>query len=74
MPDLLKQFYSDSATRNSVKEFIMVYLREKAVELTFNGEETKHIKLAREILDDTWNRLEQLYGEKQQKPLENPAR
>lgn len=52
----------------------MVYLREKAVELTFNGEETKHIKLAREILDDTWNRLEQLYGEKQQKPLENPAR
>ncbi len=74
MSNNLKAFYLDSGTRNDVQEFVMAYLKEKAVELTFNGEETKHIKLAREVLDDAWNRLEQLYGEKAQKPLENPAR
>ena len=52
----------------------MVYLREKAVELTFNGEETKHIKLAREVLDESWNKLEQVYGKKEEHQKENPAR
>lgn len=72
--DLLKQFYNDTHTKDSVKEFIMVYLKEKAVELTFTGEETKHIKLAREVLDEAWNKLEQLYGKKEEKPKENRAR
>lgn len=74
MADILKQFYLDTNTKDSVKEFILVYLKDKAVEMTFSGEDTKHIKLAREVLDEAWNKLEQVYGKKEEKKKENPAR
>lgn len=74
MSDPLKSFYQDVHTRDSVKEFIVLSLKEKAVELTFGGKETQHIKLARELIDEVWNKLEQLYAEKKENKRKNPAR
>lgn len=70
----LQRFYNDEATRKDVRDFLIEYLKEKAVELTFNGDETKHIKLAGEVISEAWNKLDQIYGKKEQKQKENQAR
>jgi hypothetical protein len=42
--------------------------------MAFNGEDTGHIKLARDVISEAWNKLELLYGKKEEKPIQNPAR
>lgn len=71
---MLKRFYQDEEIRIGVKEFLLGYLKEKAVELTFSGEETRHIKLAKETVEEAWNKLDQIYGKKEKVKKENPAR
>jgi hypothetical protein len=72
--ELLKRFYQDEHTRNAVKEFLVQCLKEKAVELAFGGRSTAEIKQASEVIDEAWNKLDRLYGKKEEKNKENPAR
>ena len=72
--ELLKQFYLDKHTNSAVQEFVIQYLREKSADMAFNGEDTSHIKLARDVISEAWNKLELLYGKKEDKPIQNPAR
>ena len=71
---MLKAFYKDEHMRKAVEAFVIEYLREKAAELAFNGESTDHIKTAKEVINEAWNKLEMLYGEKKGQKLNNPAR
>jgi hypothetical protein len=72
--ELLKRFYVDEHTRNAVQEFVVHYLREKSADMAFNGENTNHIKLARDVINEAWNKLEQIYGNKEEVKKKNPAR
>jgi hypothetical protein len=72
--ELLKRFYTDEHTRNAVEEFVIQHLREKSAELAFNGESTEHIKLAKDVINEAWNKLAQIYGKVEDKPIHNPAR
>lgn len=74
MSNPLQQFYLDEGVREAVKSFLILCLKDEAVELTFNGQETRHIKQANDIIEKAFNKLEQQYGKKEKKQKENPAR
>jgi len=62
--NLLKQFYTNKAEREEVKDFLMNTLAEITVEKAFAGEDVKGVKEAVEAIDEAFNKLEVEYGEK----------
>ena len=71
---ILPRFTNDDATRDAVKEFLVEHLKTKAIEMAFSGEDTKYLKLAKEIIEEAWNKLINEYGKKENKQIENQAR
>ena len=61
MPSL-RIFYENEVMREDVRAYMVDTLKEIAVERTFNGEETKGIKDAHELIDRMFDRLDQEYG------------
>lgn len=72
--NLIQQFFKDEHTREAVKGFLLEYLHTKAGDMAFQGDDTKYIKQAKDVVEEAWNKLEQLYGEKKEGKKENPAR
>ena len=70
----LQRFYNDTSTKTDVKDFLILCLREKAIDLAFAGKGTDHIMLAKEVIEEAWNTLEKLYGQKENKEEVNQAR
>jgi hypothetical protein len=58
----LKQFYDMPTIREAVKDFQIKCLKDLAVDKTFEGEDVKGIKEARELVDHMFDTLEELYG------------
>jgi len=61
-------FYNNKTQREAVKDFIILTLKDVAVERSFAGQSIDGIKDAKELIDKAFYRLEELYGEKE-KPI-----
>lgn len=58
----LNVFYQNETQREAVKEFMVDTLKQIAVEKTFNGESVEGIMEAHDLIERSFNRLEELYG------------
>jgi hypothetical protein len=64
MPNSLKDFFLNEVMRNDVKTYLIDFLKEQAIEKTFNKENTEHIAEAKEVLDKAFENLEVLFAPK----------
>ena len=62
--DLLRQFYLNEHEREAVKEFMIQVLKERAVDKVFNKKAIAGVYEARELIDEMFNKLEELYAPK----------
>ena len=69
----LSQFYDNEPQRDAVKVFMIEVLKMIAVERAFEGEPVTGIQEARELVDKTFNKLEELYR-KVEKPVSLSSR
>lgn len=53
----LAKFYHDAVTRETVKEYLIEYLREQAVSKAFSGEDTSGLKEAKDAIDGAFLNL-----------------
>lgn len=58
----LKSFYDNEGQREAVREFMILVLRDMAVEKTFEGSPVIGIKEAHELVDKMFDKLEEQYG------------
>ena len=66
----LQQFYLDEATREEVKEFMISFLEEKTIEKVFGGSSVVGILEAKDMINGSFSRLEELYKIKKDKAIE----
>lgn len=64
--DRLQQFYLDEATRDDVKNFMMSVLEEVAVERVFGGKNVVGILEAKELIEKSFSKLEEIYKVKKE--------
>lgn len=64
--DRLQQFYLDEATRDDVKNFMMNVLEEVAVERVFGGKDVVGILEAKELIEKSFSKLEEIYKVKKE--------
>lgn len=74
MDILLKNFQNDEHTREAVRSFIYDYFSKKAVEKVFNGENVEYLKEARDVVEDAFSELKELYEDTKKKETVNEAR
>jgi len=60
----LKQLQENTVMREAVKAFMLDTLKELAVERVFAQKSIDGIYEAQEVVENTFNRLQELYGEK----------
>lgn len=70
--DLLRTFYNDIHTRETFKEFQLNLLRQMAVDRVFDKEDIAGIHEAKQIIEDSFSRLEEMYGAKEKKEPDSP--
>ncbi len=70
----LKQFYEQEGMREAVREFMIAELRELAVERVFNKQTIAGIYEGRRVIDQAFNKLDEIYGKIQVKDEESEAR
>lgn len=58
----LALFFQNIAMREAVKEFLVANLAEMAVDKTFAGESVSGIKDAKDCVDKSFTKLEEMYG------------
>lgn len=69
--DQLFKFHQNKAQREIVKAFLIQNLKELAVARTFNGEPVTGIKDAKEAIDKSFDKLEEIYGKIKEKKIPN---
>ena len=75
MPSSLKDFYLNEVMRNDVKDYLLNFLKEQAIQKTFNREDVSAIAEAKEVLDNAFDNLEVLFSPKSEgKKQVNEAR
>lgn len=74
MDNLLKQFNNDEHTREAVRAFLHNILQKKAIERVFDREETKDLADAKDVIDEAFTELHELYSDDKDKPVINKAR
>lgn len=60
----LQQFYLDEPMREDVKAFMIALLEEETVRRVFSGKSTVGILEAKELVDKSFSKLEELYKPK----------
>jgi hypothetical protein len=63
MNPALKVFYDNENQREAVKEFMIQCLQELAVERVFERKDTGSIADAKDVVEHTFIRLSEIYGE-----------
>lgn len=58
----LKTFHDNENQREAVKDFILDYLKELAVERVMNREDTSSLADAKEVVEQSFIKLKELYG------------
>jgi hypothetical protein len=74
MDNLLKQFHRDEHTREAVRTFLNNVLQKKAVERVFGREETKDLADAKDVIDEAFTELHELYADDKEEKVINKAR
>ncbi len=69
--DPLLTFYRNESERNAVKAFFVDALGAMAINNAFAGESTIGIKEAKECVQNAFDKLEELYTEKQEPIISN---
>lgn len=64
MNNHLKTFYDNELQREAVKEFMIECVKELAISKAFNGESTQHIADCKHVVENTFIKLKEIYGEK----------
>lgn len=67
----IKQFYDNEPMRESVKAFMIEVLGDMVISTAFEGGDTDGFKHARSCVENTFDKLEELYGEKKQPVITN---
>jgi proline dehydrogenase len=67
----LALFYKNSVEREAVQMFFVEQLRKMAANKAIDGESTVGIKEASDLVEEVFNELEALYGEKPEKKVQN---
>lgn len=62
MNPILRNFYANESERDAVKAFMIEQLALMAIDRSFAGESVVGIKEARELVDKSFDKLEQVYG------------
>lgn len=71
MNPLLRNFYQNEKLREEVRQFMIERLGVMAIERAFAGEDTSGIKEARECVEKTFDKLEELYSKKEEPVINN---
>ena len=72
--DHLKIFYDQESVRHAVRDFLHDMLDVSALHDVYKGNDVSGYKEARAIVDKSFARLEELYGEKDARLQGNKAR
>ena len=72
-PQILKIFYDNEPEREAVKEFLILCLKEMAIQKTFDGEDITGIKDAHDNIIKSFDKLAELYA-KIKKPVVSDSR
>ena len=67
----LQQFQLNETLREAVKSFMIETLKELAVERVMAQKDVEGIYEAQEVIDNTFNKLEELYAEKKKTVVES---
>lgn len=57
----LQQFYADKGTMAEVRAYLLDYLKDEAVRMIFDHEETAGIAQAAEMIDKAWDHLGDIF-------------
>lgn len=71
--DTLRNFYLNTVQRDAVKEFLEGHVRQLAVEKALKRESTAEIADCIEVINNAFTQLEEDYGEKKKKVIDNQA-
>jgi hypothetical protein len=74
MNNFLYTFQNDENTREAVKQFIVEYFNKVAVDRVFEGEKVEHLKDARDVMEEAFVELRELYQKEEEKKIVNEAR
>ena len=74
MSTLLNNFYNDEHTREAVKEFFLQELDKYALEKVYAKEETKNIAEAKEVIEQAFSELHELFSKRKEVEVINKAR
>ncbi len=67
----LKTFYDNESQREAVREFMIACLEELAVKRVFSKEDVASLADAKEVVEHTFIRLKEIYGEKPKPNIPN---
>lgn len=56
--ETLRRFNSDKGTKADLKEYIVAFIGNKAVELMFERKDTSHIADAKDLIDQAFQQLD----------------
>ena len=71
---MLRDFYFNEELRNEVHNYLVTFLKERAIEKVFNKEDTKDIAEAKNTIDEAFENLGVLYPQDKRKDSINEAR
>lgn len=72
--DLLRTFYNDIHTREAVKAFLTEQLQNIAVERTFERKDVSGIADAMELINSSFEKLDEMYKKIEEVEYKNEAR
>lgn len=67
----LRNFYTNEHQRESVREFMVVTLKDMLVDTAFRGEDVGGFKEANELINKVFNKLEEEYGKIESSEIPN---
>lgn len=68
---LVARFYNDEKVRDAVHAYCREKIDEAVLELTYKGEDTKHLKGAKEFIDEIFYQMECDFMKREKKPRED---
>lgn len=71
---MLRDFYHNEYLRNEVQEYLISYLKERAIEKVFDKEDVSAIAEAKEIIDDAFDNLGVMFKQEPKKNTVDEAR
>ena len=71
---MLRDFYYNEHLRKEVQEYLVTYLKARAIEKVFDREDVSAIAEAKELIDDAFDNMEVLFAQEKKKHTVDEAR